>query len=192
MQNTWSIDRTWTPRKGRSRPALMVEDNTTPTPSRGGGIDTTANETCGNEHERPQAIDNETRVHRPVPEPSPRPARPRKRRGRYNRICGGHGLGETPGPIPNPEAKTQHGNGTALGRVWESSTPPLHNIGQGSRTAHAARDPFHIPTHEHTPGSARKADMKTPVGHVAGPAKIRHHQTTLRAQDCLRHHNLCI
>ncbi|WP_232345839.1 hypothetical protein, partial [Bifidobacterium sp. W8120] len=31
-------------------------------------------------------------------------------------------------PIPNPEAKTQHGNGTAPGRVWESSTPPPQHI----------------------------------------------------------------
>ena len=48
------------------------------------------------------------------------------------KIRGGHGLGETPGPIPNPEAKTQHGNGTAPGRVWESSTPPpLHMKSKG-------------------------------------------------------------
>ena len=39
-------------------------------------------------------------------------------------FCGGHGPGETPGPIPNPEAKAWRGDGTALGRVWESSTPP--------------------------------------------------------------------
>ena len=42
------------------------------------------------------------------------------------KICGGHGPGETPGPIPNPEAKAWHGDGTALDRVWESSTPPHH------------------------------------------------------------------
>ena len=42
------------------------------------------------------------------------------------KICGGHGPGETPGPIPNPEAKAWHGDGTAPDRVWESSTPPHH------------------------------------------------------------------
>ena len=42
-------------------------------------------------------------------------------------FCGGHGPGETPGPFPNPEAKAWHGDGTALERVWESSTPP-HSI----------------------------------------------------------------
>lgn len=38
--------------------------------------------------------------------------------------CGDQSLGETPGPIPNPEAKAWHGDGTAPDRVWESSTPP--------------------------------------------------------------------
>ena len=31
---------------------------------------------------------------------------------------------ETPGHIPNPEAKPFSADGTALGRVWESRTPP--------------------------------------------------------------------
>lgn len=43
---------------------------------------------------------------------------------RQHKICGDHSLGETPGTIPNPEAKAQHGDGTALDRVWESSAPP--------------------------------------------------------------------
>ena len=30
----------------------------------------------------------------------------------------------TPGPIPNPEAKSACADGTALGRVWESRSPP--------------------------------------------------------------------
>src|SRR3954451_19550149 len=37
---------------------------------------------------------------------------------------GGHSEGETPGPIPNPEAKPFSADGTALGTVWESRTPP--------------------------------------------------------------------
>src|SRR4051812_14616209 len=32
--------------------------------------------------------------------------------------------GETPGPIPNPEAKPFSADGTALVRGWESRTPP--------------------------------------------------------------------
>ena len=53
---------------------------------------------------------------------------PRFRPGKVDKICGGHGQGETPGPIPNPEAKALHGDGTAPERVWESSAPPLHTI----------------------------------------------------------------
>ena len=37
---------------------------------------------------------------------------------------GGHSVGETPGPIPNPEAKTHSADGTAFERMWESRTPP--------------------------------------------------------------------
>src|SRR4051794_10724701 len=37
---------------------------------------------------------------------------------------GGHGERETPGPIPNPEAKPLSADGTARGTGWESRTPP--------------------------------------------------------------------
>ena len=40
------------------------------------------------------------------------------------RVSGGYSVGETPGPIPNPVAKTHSADGTALGRVWESKSPP--------------------------------------------------------------------
>ena len=64
------------------------------------------------------------RVHCPVPGPS-RSDPPGVSPGKVDKICGGHGQGETPGPIPNPEAKALHGDGTAPERVWESSAPPL-------------------------------------------------------------------
>ena len=37
---------------------------------------------------------------------------------------GGYSGRVTPGPFPNPEAKTARADGTALGRVWESRSPP--------------------------------------------------------------------
>ncbi len=43
---------------------------------------------------------------------------------------GGHSVGETPGPIPNPEAKTHSADGTAPERVWESRTPPDNHYRQ--------------------------------------------------------------
>ena len=64
------------------------------------------------------------RVHCPVPGPS-RSDPPGSLPGKVDKICGGHGQGETPGPIPNPVAKARRGDGTALERGWESSTPPL-------------------------------------------------------------------
>ena len=42
---------------------------------------------------------------------------------------GGHSVGETPGSIPNPVAKPDCADGTALGRVWESRTPPNYSSG---------------------------------------------------------------
>ena len=41
---------------------------------------------------------------------------------------GGHSVGETPGSIPNPVAKPSCADGTALGRVWESRTPPNYSF----------------------------------------------------------------
>src|SRR5665648_1144959 len=41
-----------------------------------------------------------------------------------DRSYGGHSEGETPGSIPNPEAKPFSADGTALVTVWESRTPP--------------------------------------------------------------------
>ena len=125
----------------------------TPTPLRGGGIDTTANETCGNEHERPQAIDNETRVHRPVPEPSPRPAPPRKRRAGTTEFAAVMAWGRRPVPFRTRKlrpstAMVLHSEG--CGRVAHRRS----TTHKGPRTAHAAQGPFHIPRHEHTPGSA--------------------------------------
>ena len=89
-------------------------------------------------------------------------------------ICGGHSSGETPGNIPNPEAKPTNANGTAPDRVWESRTPPQHNsnkpplgpplqegvyhCAQTQNTKHKtensmhAHSKFNILTHGHLPG----------------------------------------
>src|SRR3954447_24894207 len=46
------------------------------------------------------------------------------RGGTGSQCFGGHGERETPGPIPNPEAKPLSADGTALETGWESRTPP--------------------------------------------------------------------
>lgn len=43
-----------------------------------------------------------------------------------DRFAAVNSVGETPGPIPNPEAKPYSANGTATDRMWESRTPPQH------------------------------------------------------------------
>ena len=81
--------------------------------------------------------------------------------GKIDKICGGHGQGETPGPIPNPEAKALHGDGTAPERVWESSAPPLsHDTVPPGRAPTGSRgDPLFYPTH------ARRRRGTGPGGH---------------------------
>src|SRR3954463_16551518 len=44
--------------------------------------------------------------------------------GTSSQCYGGHGERETPGLIPNPEAKPLSADGTARGTGWESRTPP--------------------------------------------------------------------
>ena len=41
---------------------------------------------------------------------------------------------ETPGPIPNPEAKPARADGTAPGRGWESKLPPTQQLNNNNRT----------------------------------------------------------
>ena len=43
------------------------------------------------------------------------------------------GGGETPGPIPNPEAKPARADGTAPGREWESRLPPTQQLHTNTR-----------------------------------------------------------
>jgi hypothetical protein len=45
-------------------------------------------------------------------------------RARCGKSFGGHSARETPGHIPNPEAKTRSADGTAGATLWESRTPP--------------------------------------------------------------------
>src|SRR3712207_558180 len=61
--------------------------------------------------------------------------------GTSSQCYGGHGERETPGHIPNPEAKPFSADGTARGTGWESRTPPDITQGNGGRSI-ALRPPF--------------------------------------------------
>lgn len=62
---------------------------------------------------------------------------------------GGHGWRETPGPIPNPEVKPPHADGTAHASGWESKTPPEHHTHPRGRgpAPRGAPPSFHMHLH---------------------------------------------
>ena len=155
MLNTCSIGRRWKSREGWSRPVLTGERGTLfPIPFGGSGLVlwwfsrwmARNAVSCGHD-DAGKAFDLLASVVR-FPDRHDRNrscgwfrCRPIRVVGRLEWFCGGHGPGETPGPFPNPEAKAWHGDGTALERVWESSTPP-HSFVGGSRRASAPGTPF--------------------------------------------------
>lgn len=70
-------------------------------------------------------------------------------------------MGETPGPIPNPEAKTHSADGTAFVRMWESRTPPDNNKKQVEAPHHQVRGlPALNPTQH------RRVSNRPPTGHT--------------------------
>src|SRR4051794_34567095 len=73
---------------------------------------------------------------------------------------GGHSGGETPGLIPNPEAKPSSADGTALGRVWESRTPPDSTLKRPTRATGWA---FFVP--ESRPNHARTRTRESAAFH---------------------------
>ena len=66
------------------------------------------------------------RVHYAVSDTTPKQGHPR---GYFCFVCLSvvNSCRETPGPIPNPEAKPANADGTATGRLWESKKPPTPN-----------------------------------------------------------------
>ena len=71
-------------------------------------------------------------------------------------------MGETPGPIPNPEAKTHSADGTAPGRVWESRSPPDTINGRGP---------------DHKVGALPHLTAYPPSQTEPRPSRIPHRQT---------------
>jgi hypothetical protein len=130
-----------------------------------------------------------SRVHYPVPNPPHKPPREHAQAlpvGWIIKICGGHGPGETPGPIPNPEAKTWHGDGTAPGRVWESSTPPHPNL--TGRGHHSVPPPFFAyPNTTANTTLARRTREANPIpGHTRPRHAGQQNRTYDTQQDCTR------
>src|SRR3954463_15515537 len=79
--------------------------------------------------------------------------------GTSSQCYGGHGERETPGLIPNPEAKPFSADGTARGTGWESRTPP--DITSRNGVTATAGPPFlhtrtPVPFREKVPGDGKK------------------------------------
>ena len=166
MLNTCSIGRRWKPREGWSRPVLTGERGTLfPTrllgrvSSCGGFFRWMARSivSCGHGNDTGEAFLLASVVRFPDRHDRNRgtvPVLPADPCGwPLYWFCGGHGPGETPGPIPNPEAKAWHGDGTAPDRVWESSTPPHHTYRKplGAHAPRGFRIPETLTTQTHTP-----------------------------------------
>src|SRR5437660_9977420 len=89
---------------------------------------------------------------------------------------GGHGERETPGLIPNPEAKPLSADGTALETGWESRTPPDNHSQEGPQPP--GRGPSCIPAPTPTgfsamnranhPGSRRSRGARSAAADLLG------------------------
>lgn len=94
------------------------------------------------------------RVHCAVPEiPGKTPATHTHRVCEYlHRVTAAIARRETPGPIPNPEAKPLSADGTAPARVWESRTPPDTHSNKGHQAAPHTRGDARWPLLHSTTG----------------------------------------
>ena len=187
MQNTWSIGRTWKPREGWSRPVLTDErQHQHSNPWRLDRIFLLQTTPDGNEHCLATRR-NINGIASPIRFPGRHKAGRPQRLTVQEKICGGHGPGETPGPIPNPEAKAWHGDGTAPDRVWESSTPPHHTYRKplGAHAPRGFRIPETLTTQTHTPPQKHPgllALMRPTSGTIPGQPR-RRGRTTRRVRD---------
>lgn len=150
QQTTGSIGQTWKTGNGRSRLVLTGQHKHTPPPPpptprepRGGRNkkgNTTPPHQGGTPH-RAQPRVHYADHHQPTPHPPEQTNEtaggpedhnhPQHHRATPTRAphhpttrLGGHSGEATPGPIPNPEAKTPSANGTAPARTRKSRTPP--------------------------------------------------------------------
>ena len=174
MLNTCSIGRRWKSREGWSRPVLTGERGTLfPIPWLGDWVSSCGGFLVGWQGTLFLVVAMTILVRRlsfasvvRFPDRHDRNrgwfrCRPIRVVGRLEWFCGGHGPGETPGPFPNPEAKAWHGDGTALERVWESSTPPHSTVWTfwSSPLGDSRKVPFVFPLG--VPGALRPAG--TPI-----------------------------
>ena len=80
-------------------------------------------------------------------------------------VCGGHGQVRRPVPFRTRKLRPGRGDGTALERVWESSTPPHSTYGPSGRAPSGSRKVLFISAHGVSSSIRwRKTDAGRPVG----------------------------
>src|SRR3712207_5045565 len=96
---------------------------------------------------------------------------------------GGHGERETPGTIPNPEAKPLSADGTAPETEWESRTPPDNHSRTGPHHTVRARPAF--PGGPRNAGSAAGARFLRRRADVVGQPRVERGQVPPGGPDLL-------
>lgn len=97
-------------------------------------------------------------------------------------FCGGHSSGETPGNIPNPEAKPTNADGTAPDRVWESRTPPQFNSTNPLPWSTTPREGVYYYT-QNTKHKTRKRFARPTLNSTYSPTRTSHlFQTALQSK----------
>src|SRR6478672_12467377 len=85
---------------------------------------------------------------------------------------GGHGERETPGLIPNPEAKPLSADGTAPGTGWESRTPPDNHYRTGVRATRSGPRSRLCPDNS-VGGTTVPRIEEVPRSHDCTPTRVR-------------------
>ena len=205
QQTTGSIGQTWKTGNGRSRLVLTGQHKHTPPPPpptprepRGGDGTTrgtphppTPGGEPGTEHEPASTMQTTTN---PPPTPGtnkrngrgaggpqpPTTPQSNTRTTHPTTRLGGHSGEATPGPIPNPEAKTPSANGTAPARTRKSRTPPsthhppppTQNDGRG-KTNNNTTTPDQETCHRLTGRLIQKQIPPQPKDHIHVPGQAR-------------------
>ena len=164
---------------GTNRPT----QTTTPHPphNRGGVGETAAKCEASTIRSTPNPPPNHTRVGggkgRWATTPHNRINNTRRHRTANSRL-GGHSDRETPGPIPNPEAKPDSADGTAPARVRESRTPPSthHRYRVGLHVICEGRPDTFVFAIRSMSGDIRPLEIRDPQS--AEPSAARHTRVT--------------
>lgn len=106
--------------------------------------------------------------HNTTPQQQP----PQQPHAPHHRPLGGHSGEDTPGPIPNPEAKTPSANGTAPNQTRKSRTPPRpHKRWLAPRTQIRGASHLSLPVLSHPEVALNRSSAVRCPGATGRPTK---------------------